>query len=319
MVRAALLSLLLLAGPVRAAEVSDEGKAQARALMQEGARHYSRGDYEAALEKFQAAHRAFANPRILFNMGQAYRGLGRYVESIEAFQRFLTEATEAPATARASATKAVDELRSKVAFLEISCGVAGAEVSLDGQPKGTTPLPGTIAVLPGPHQLLVEKAGSLPFTSKVLAARGARQKIEVVLEPIPVAPPPRIVVAPPPPPVREEPAAMRPALARKLGAGLAVGGVAAIGAGLVFGAKAHGDAKQIMDRCAETCSATAIRPLDQQRQSHGRLQWIFLGTGAAALAGATAVFLLWGREQQELEVQAALAPGGGGVRVGGRW
>ena len=316
----AILLLLLTAPPLHAAEVTDEGKAQARGLMQEGARHYKNGEYEEALEKFQAAHRAFANPRILFNLGQAYRGLGRYVDSIESFQRFLADATDAPASARAAATKAVDDLRSKVAFVELSCNLAGAEVSVDGRAKGETPLFENIALLPGPHQLLVEKPGARPYTNKLVAIRGTRQKLEVVLEPIPAAPPPPVVVAPPPPPVREAPALMRPALARKLGIGLAAGGVAAIGVGLVFGTKAHADAQQIKEQCAQSCSAADIHPVDAQRLSHGRLQWIFLGTGVAALAGASAVLLLWGREPHPaVELQAALAPGGGTVRVGGRW
>jgi hypothetical protein len=309
------LVVLLAAVPVRAAE--SDARAQARALSQEGARHYNRGEYEAALEKFQEAYRTFANPRILFNVGQVQRDLGRPVEAIESFERFLAEAGDAPAPARAAAGKWLEELRAKVATVEVSCGLDGAEVTLDGQSHGQTPLPRPLTVMPGPHQLLVEKAGFVTFAARLNAERGARTSIEARLEPVPPpAPPaPAPVVRPAPVPA---PAPPRWSVTRKIGVGLAGAGVASAATGLFFGSKARGEAQQISDQCSGGCTASDIHDLDQRRLSHGRTQWILLGAGAAALVGGTVLILAGGSGGAEkVEVEAALGPGS--IALRGRW
>lgn len=308
------LVVLLAAAPVRAAE--PDARAQARALSQEGARHYNRGEYEAALEKFREAYRTFANPRILFNLGQVQRDLGRPVEAIESFERFLAEAGDAPAPARAAAGKWLEELRTRVATVEVSCGLDGAEVTLDGQSHGQTPLPRPLTVMPGPHQLLVEKPGFVTFAARLNAERGARTSVEARLEPVPPpAPPAPAPVVRPAPPAPEPP---RWSVARKIGVGLAGAGVASAATGLFFGSKARGEAQQIADRCNGGCMASDVHDLDQRRQSHGRTQWILLGAGAAALVGGTVLFLAGGSGRAEkVELEAALGPGS--ITLAGRW
>jgi tetratricopeptide (TPR) repeat protein len=64
-------------------------------LLSQGSKLYHQGDLAGALEKFEAAYVAFPSPKLMFNIGQANRDLGRPVEAVEAFQRFLAEATDA--------------------------------------------------------------------------------------------------------------------------------------------------------------------------------------------------------------------------------
>jgi tetratricopeptide (TPR) repeat protein len=52
---------------------------------------FDRGGLAEALEKFEQADAEYASPKLFFNIGQANRDLGRPVEAIEYFERFLTE------------------------------------------------------------------------------------------------------------------------------------------------------------------------------------------------------------------------------------
>ena len=71
-----------------------ESRLKAQALLREGTQHYQRGEYVDALELFQQAYAAFPSPKLLFNIGQASRELGRSVDAIEAFEEFLHRAVE---------------------------------------------------------------------------------------------------------------------------------------------------------------------------------------------------------------------------------
>jgi formylglycine-generating enzyme required for sulfatase activity len=74
-------------------------------------------------------------------------------------------------------------------------GLAGAEVLVDGQTKGATPL-AAFEVEPGERALLVRAAGYEEHRASVaIAGRGALQSLSVTLLPLPTPPP-----GPPPPP-----------------------------------------------------------------------------------------------------------------------
>src|SRR5262245_64846875 len=133
--RATLLLAVLgavLAG--RAAAAAGGGaKSEAQALLSQSADLYDRGDYEAALEKFSAAYRIFPSPKLWFNIGQANRDLGRPVEAVEAFDRFLRDATDAPAGTVTEARQSAAELKKKLGRIEIDCATDGAEITVDGK------------------------------------------------------------------------------------------------------------------------------------------------------------------------------------------
>src|SRR5579871_187474 len=74
-----------------------QDKAHAQALLNEGADLYDRGQLVEALGRFQSAYAAYPSPKLWFNIGQAERDLGRHVEAMEAFERFLADVKDAPA------------------------------------------------------------------------------------------------------------------------------------------------------------------------------------------------------------------------------
>ena len=128
---AASLILLALVAQATPSPASPDEKARAQVLLKEGAKLYEKGALAPALEKFNQAYAEYPSPKLLFNIGQASRDLGRLAEAMSAFERFLTEATDAPADMTTEAKKSVAELEGKLGKLRIQCAKPGAEVSVE--------------------------------------------------------------------------------------------------------------------------------------------------------------------------------------------
>jgi hypothetical protein len=158
---------------------SPDARAKAKALLNEGSALYQSGDYAAALEKFQNAYATYASPKIWFNIGQANRDLGRYDESMAAFEKFLVGASEASVEALADARKAVAELKPKLGRLRIECQLPGAEVNIDGKVVGQAPLPDPVWVMPGRHQLTAIADGASPAVTTVNVVAGTESLVEL--------------------------------------------------------------------------------------------------------------------------------------------
>jgi len=155
-------SIILLALLAQTTPPSQSGqdKAKAKALLSEGASLYERGDYTGALEKFHAAYGAYSSAKIWFNIGQADRDLGRPLDALEAFQKFLDGASDALPEDREDAKASVAEIQKRLGQLIIECETAGAEISVDGRPIGLAPRARPIWVMPGAHQVLATQNGT---------------------------------------------------------------------------------------------------------------------------------------------------------------
>jgi hypothetical protein len=315
----ALAGCLLAASAAAAQPPSgDAAKARASALTREGARAYQSGDYATAVARFQEAYTVFPSPRLLFNLGQSFGRAGRYVEATESFERFLTTAGNAPATARSEAERSLEQMRDKVAHIEVAANVAAAEVWIDGQSRGLTPLQRPVLVARGAHQVTVQKAGADPFQRRIEVVGGTLARVDAELhfpapspppaapEPTP-APPPAVVLTPPGPPP-----APGWTWSERIGVSLMAVGPAAIAGGLYYGKKAHDQSGQITDYCKVTCTGQAITPLDRARRRNGLTQWILLGTGAAVTATGAALFFL-GAAEPQAETRLSLDFSAGGV------
>jgi hypothetical protein len=190
--RTALAALPLLAAlavsPVQAQ--TDDARTRARALVQEGAHLYDQGDYDGAWEKFEAARRLFPSPKLFFNLGLALRGLAREAEAVEAFERFLAEAKDAPAAARAEAREAIASLSARLGQIRVECNTEGAVVSLDGRDVGVTPRAAPVRASDGLHQVVVARKGWPAFVERVRVNAGATVTVRATLAaPSSVAPP----------------------------------------------------------------------------------------------------------------------------------
>lgn len=150
-----LISLL----SAQADDPSAEAKAKAQTLLSEGTQFFNRGAMAEALDRFKQAYAEYASPKLLFNIGQASRNLGRSVEAMDALEKFLAEATDTPPEMILEAKRSVGELRGMLGNLSIKCSTPGAEVALDGRIIGFAPLPNALWVMPGSHLITAQHPG----------------------------------------------------------------------------------------------------------------------------------------------------------------
>lgn len=160
----------------------------ARLLFEQGREAYGAGRYADARDAWVSAYESSGRADLLYNIAQAYRGLGLPVQELEFLQRFvaavpITHPSRAPAQAR------VEALEARIAdtFIVLNEVPADADVLLDGapmEPQGTTR---SLSVMPGPHQVVVVRDGYLPFHATVDAVAGRATSVTVRMEERPVA------------------------------------------------------------------------------------------------------------------------------------
>jgi tetratricopeptide (TPR) repeat protein len=155
-------------------ESSPEARRAAKAHLDRGGVLIDRDDLRGALAEFEAAYRLVPSPNIFHNFGIVYEGLGRKADALTAFQRFLAEAPAPSAEIRQHAERAVTELTRQVARLTVEADVPGAEILIDGQRRGSTPLEAPIWLDPGSHLVSVEEPGSGTVHSEQIRAEPGR-------------------------------------------------------------------------------------------------------------------------------------------------
>jgi tetratricopeptide (TPR) repeat protein len=81
----------VLARTVAAQPADPEAEAEAKLLYQDGVTHYDLAEYDDAIEKFRAAYHLSRQPRLLFNIAQAYRlkGAGSCRNAVHFYRTYL--------------------------------------------------------------------------------------------------------------------------------------------------------------------------------------------------------------------------------------
>jgi len=229
----AALLILGLAGTARA-----DARSEARDRLEEGSALYRKGDYAAALGKFEEARALYPSPKIYFNLGQALNRLGHVAAAVDAFEKFLAEAPDAAGDRRRDAEALLNELRPRVGFVKV-IAEARSEIAVDGQPVGIAPLRRTIPLDPGkPHQVTARAPGArIAHVGNVEVVAGQTVEWEGKEAPAPLAdgplPLPLSITRPPPPSLVETAPPPQPAPRRWVP--WAIGG-AAVAVAVVVGA-----------------------------------------------------------------------------------
>jgi len=192
------LILLTIVAQASPAANDPQAKGEARVLLGEGTKLYQQGNIAGALEKFEAAYATFPSPKLMFNIGQANRDLGRPVEALQAFEKFLTGATDAAADTIADANKSAAELKRKLGQLRIDCDKTGAEVSVDGKSLGLAPVPNLLWLTPGRHQVTARHADAAPAIENADVTAAAITTVTIRLGTV-ATPAPTLDLQTPPP------------------------------------------------------------------------------------------------------------------------
>jgi tetratricopeptide (TPR) repeat protein len=90
----ALVAGLMVATPARAAEPDPQApspalEARARALYDQGMRHFNLSEYDTAIDAFKQGYKLSGNPGFLYNIAQAYRLKGDCAQAVTFYRNYL--------------------------------------------------------------------------------------------------------------------------------------------------------------------------------------------------------------------------------------
>ena len=165
---------------------------------------YKDGDYEGALVEFRRAQEVSPNYRVLYDIGQSLYQLQRYADALKAFEDYLAQGGAQLSPARRAGVEAdLRALHARVGYLDVIVNVEGAEIRVNDQVVGTSPVAAPILVSVGHRRVSVSKPDRVPLERFIDVAVGDRAKIVFDL-------PAPVVAAPAPAPnaalpAREEP------------------------------------------------------------------------------------------------------------------
>ena len=179
----ALTSLLLLASLPRVS-LAEDATLEAQQRFEKGVVLFKAGDYEGALVEFRAAYKAKPHFAVRYNVGITLYKLHRYGEASQELQVYFIEGKgEIPKAKLSEVKEILSELESLVGSVDVTCGVEGAEILVDGEVRDTLPLFFPLQLDVGEHDIEVHAEGYRPFSEKVEVPGGRELTIDVELEP----------------------------------------------------------------------------------------------------------------------------------------
>jgi hypothetical protein len=140
----------------------------ARTDYQAGTVLFGDGDYATALQKFNSAHAKQPDPRLLYNMASAEKSLRHYATAAKLLRRYLAEGGALLTNDdRRDAEELVKVIEALTLPVTINVSEPGAQVFLDDELLGLSPLPSGVTVDIGQRKLRAQKDGFRPLTLPV--------------------------------------------------------------------------------------------------------------------------------------------------------
>ncbi len=150
----------------------------AAARFAEGTALFKQWHFDKAEEKFREALDHWEHPIIHLYLSRALEKQGRLIEAHASLQQALRPGTEAlPPEDVQVAEELQKSLQSRIAQIEVSCDVPGAEVSLDGEPWFTGPGQQRRMMNAGQHVLIARKPGYFPVAEPVSLIPGKQTRV----------------------------------------------------------------------------------------------------------------------------------------------
>jgi len=135
-------------------------KERARLLFEKGVTAYREGRFYDAVDIFLETNRLYPDPKLSFNVGRAFEGMGNQAGALRYYREYLRRSPDA-SDAR-DVESHVHQLEQALAQkglqqLTVLSSPDGATVKLDGQAVGVTPWTGESFA--GKHRIVLETAG----------------------------------------------------------------------------------------------------------------------------------------------------------------
>lgn len=232
-----------------------------------------RGD---AVALYEQALALWDNPDIRWNLALVLDDLGQYLRAHQELESALRwEAALGPERLREIRERIATLETQRLARIETSIEVPGAEITLDGQPWLGRAGRRSALVVPGEHYIAARKRGYFPVTRPVSVKAGQLARMALPMD-------------------EDRLIEMRRWTVWKPWAAIAAGvAVAAVGAGLEWRAFVDRDtAAAELARCKElACDPTASSGYDRAGVEHGLAVGAFAASAAVVAGGLTLVWL----------------------------
>ena len=153
----AFATALAAAAPVcvpRVASAQDDATIQmARERFQEGVKYYDAKQYDKARAAFLQAYALKKHPAVLLNLAQSELRSAHEADAARHFAQYMRENKEASAAERQEAEKGLSTAKAGLGEITVSVDIADADVYVDGNLEGRSPLPAPVYLKPGSHTL----------------------------------------------------------------------------------------------------------------------------------------------------------------------
>ena len=332
-----LTSVLGLAAPSAFAQ-TDEERAGARSMAQQGAEAFQQERWQDAVDLFSRAQSLVEAPPHLLYIARAQEKLGKLVEAQEAYIKVTRSqlAADAPPAFRDAQLSAAEELAAlkprvpQVTVLVKGEGAELAEVQVDGNPIPSAFIGVQRPTDPGERVYTAKSPTGNAEPMTISLAEGVIETVELNLVPSVTAAP---VAAAPPPTTPTGTNDSPPADTGTSGSGYTIPMITAFGVGgvgliagtifLVQRSGAQSDADSLWDNCRSSgdCNqsdADEIQKLDDDAASAGTLSTVGFAVGVAGLGAGIALWLLDSGEPQTASrtSEPSLSPWVGTDQVG---
>jgi hypothetical protein len=316
--RAIALAVVLALAPGAAMAQGSDQKAIAESLFQKGKELMAQGNAAEACPRFEESQRLDPSVGTMLNLARCHAELGKTASAWAEYKQAATMARTAGQTEREQAAKEfAEKLKPKLSYLRIDAPKAmpGLEVRRNGELLGAPALGVAIAVDPGAHAIEAKAPGYKPWSTTIEVGKEADDKAVSV---------PALEVDPNAKGRDEvEPGKTGGGSNGLRTAAFVVGGlgVAALGAGAVFGGLAASDVGKAEPLCPSKACNAAGYDLIEGAQTKALVSTLGLAVGGAALGAGVVLFLVSRSPAKEGARGAWIVPsfgprGGGASLVG---
>jgi hypothetical protein len=171
------------AAPSALADDGADHAVEAQAHFERGLALADKKAWEDALSEFTRSRELHPTRAAIANAASCLEELLRYDEALDAYETLLAVpgVTEKE---RAAAEAQIAKLSRYVGAVAVESEPHGAIVSIDGRPRGTTPLGKSLRITVGTRVVRVEKEGYAPFESRLVVASGETRAVGATLSPL---------------------------------------------------------------------------------------------------------------------------------------
>ncbi len=172
------------ATPATPATPPPAGGDAARQSFERGMEALQQNRFGDAALAFEESLRLRAVPIVSYNVGLAYRGLGRYVDAIQSFERYLAQPDPRADERRLAAIREeLERMRQSLARVTLRIEPATATVAIDGRTRTVTSE--AIQLDPGRHVVEITAPDYRPDRRELTLRAGDALTTEVRLTPLP--------------------------------------------------------------------------------------------------------------------------------------